>query len=70
MKRLVKKFVHKPESERSKTEKLIRDIAFFGVVIYAAVMTFLVFNAETQQVEAESRLVSAQISAQQVAFVK
>ena len=70
MKRLVKKFVHKPESERSKAEKLIRDIAFFGVVVYAAVMTFLVFNAETQQVEAESRLVSAQISAQQVAFVK
>lgn len=70
MKRLVKKIVHKPESERSKIEKLIRDIAFFGVVIYAAVMTFLVFNAETQQVEAESTLVSAQISAQQVAFVK
>lgn len=70
MKRLVKKIVHKPESERSKTEKLIRDIAFFGVVVYAAVMTFLVFNAETQQVEAESTLVSAQISAQQVAFVK
>lgn len=70
MKRLVKKFVHKPESERSKTEKWIRDIAFFGVVVYAAVMTFLVFNAETQQVEAESTLVSAQISAQQVAFVK
>jgi hypothetical protein len=70
MKRLVKKFVHKPESERSKAEKLIRDIAFLGVVIYAAVMTFLVFNAETQQVEAESTLVSAQISAQQVAFVK
>ena len=53
MKRLVKKFVHKPESDRSKTEKLIRDIAFFGVVVYAAVMTFLVFNTETQQVEAE-----------------
>jgi hypothetical protein len=70
MKKIVKKIVHKPESERSKTERLLRDIAFFGVIVYAAVMTFLVVNAESTQVEAESALLSAQIEAQQVAFTR
>ena len=70
MKKIVKKIVHKPEAERSKTERLLRDIAFFGVIVYAAVMTFLVVNAESTQVEAESALLSAQIEAQQVAFAR
>jgi len=38
--------------------------------VYAAVMTFLVVNAESTQVEAESALLSAQIEAQQVAFTR
>ena len=70
MKKIVKKIVHKPEAERSKTERLLRDIAFFGVIVYAAVMTFLVINAESTQAEAESQLLSAQIEAQQVAFTR
>ena len=70
MKKIVKKIVHKPEAERSKTERLIRDIAFFGVIVYAAVMTFLVINTESTQVEAESQLLWAQIEAQQVAFTR
>ena len=70
MKKIVKKIVHKPESERSKTERLLRDIAFFGVIVYAAVMTFLVINAESTKVEADSALLSAQIEAQQVAFTR
>ena len=70
MKKIVKKIVHKPEAERSKTERLIRDIAFFGVIVYDAVMTFLVINAESTKVEADSALLSAQIEAQQVAFTR
>lgn len=70
MKKIVKKIIHKPEAERSKTERLIRDIAFFGVIVYAAVMTFLVINAESTKVEADSALLSAQIEAQQVAFTR
>ena len=70
MKKIVKKIVHKPEAERSKTERLIRDIAFFGVIVYAAVMTFFVINAESTKVEADSALLSAQIEAQQVAFTR
>lgn len=70
MKKTVKKFVHKPESERSKKEKLIRDIAFFGVVIYSAVLTFFVFDSQAKQVEAENAALSAQINVQQVAFAR
>ena len=70
MKKIVKKIVHKPEAERSKTERLLRDIAVFGVIVYAAVMTFLAINVETAQVEADSALISAQIEAQQVAFTR
>ncbi len=70
MKKIVKKIVHKPEAERSKTERLFRDIAFFGVIVCVAMMTFLVFHVETAQVEAESALISAQIQAQQVAFIR
>ena len=70
MKKIVKKIVHKPEAERSKTERLLRDIAFFGVIVYAAVMIFLVINAESTQVEAESQLLSALIVAKQVAFTR
>lgn len=68
MKKLVKKLVHKPESERSKMQKILRDVAFFGVVIYAAVMTFLVFDAKAQEVQAENDLISAKLQTQQVAF--
>lgn len=58
MKRILKKAVHKPESERSKKEKLVRDIAFFGVVIYAAVMTFLFVGAEADHTEAMAKEVA------------
>lgn len=71
MKKVAKKLgLHKTEAERTKTQKLVRDLAFFGVVVYAAVMTFLVFNAETQQVEAEANLVASSYTASQVAFVR
>ena len=71
MKKMVKKLgLHKAEAERTKTQKIVRDIAFFGVVVYTAVMTFMVFSAEADRTEAETDLVSANITASQVAFVK
>lgn len=70
MKKIVKKFIHKPESERTKKEKIIRDIAFFGVVVYAALATFLVFDTQAKQVEAESAAITAQIQVQHLAFNK
>ncbi len=71
MKKVAEKFgLHKAESERTKTQKLVRDLAFFGVVVYAAVMTFLVFNAETQQVEAEANLAASSLVTSQVALAR
>ena len=70
MKKMVKKLgLHKDETERTKTQKIMRDVAFFGVV-YAAVMTFMVFSAEADRAEAETNLVSANVTASQVAFAK
>lgn len=68
---MVKKLgLHKDETERTKTQKIVRDVAFFGVVVYAAVMTFMVFSAEADRAEAETNLVSANVTASQVAFAK
>jgi hypothetical protein len=41
----------KPESERTKTQKVVRDVALFAVVVYAAVISFLYFDAEAEIVE-------------------
>ena len=71
MKKMVKKLgLHKDETERTKTQKIMRDVDFFGVVVYAAVMTFMVFSAEADRAEAETNLVSANVTASQVAFAK
>lgn len=71
MKKMVKKLgLHKDETERTKTQKIVRDVAFFGVVVYAAVMTFMVFSAEADRAEAETNLVSTNVTASQVAFAK
>jgi hypothetical protein len=71
MKKMVKKLgLHKDETERTKTQKIVRDVAFFGVVVYAAVMTFMVFSAEADRAEAETNLVSANVTASQVALAK
>lgn len=70
MKKIVKKVVHKPEAERTSKEKLIRDIAFFGVVVYAAVLTFFVFDAKASEVETEAAALTAQMNVNQVALLK
>ncbi len=71
MKKVAKKLgLHKTEAERTKTQKLVRDVAFFGVVVYAAVMTFMVFNAEADRAEAETNLLSSSSQTTQVAFLR
>lgn len=71
MKKVAKKLgLHKTEAERTKTQKLVRDVAFFGVVVYAAVMTFMVFNAEADRAEAETNLLSSTLQTNQVAFMR
>lgn len=56
MKKTTKSFceriwLYKPENERTKAQKVARDIAFFSVVIYAAVISFLYFDAESTIIE-------------------
>ena len=54
----------KKESERSKTEKLIRDLCMYGIVVYAAVMGFLVVNANVNLANAQAAYISNSIAAQ------
>jgi hypothetical protein len=62
---LRKKLVYKKESERTRTEKLIRDLVCYGVVIYAAVLGFLVVNANVNLANAQAELISNSIQTQQ-----
>lgn len=57
-KEVKKRVLFKKESERSKTEKLIRDLVCYGVVIYAAVMWFLVVNANVNLANAQAEYYS------------
>ena len=57
---------YKKECDRTKTEKLIRDLVCYGVVIYAAVLWFLLVNANVNLANAQAQLISTQITAAQV----
>ena len=61
---LKKRLVYKKESERTRTEKLIRDLVCYGVVIYAAVLGFLVVNANVNLANAQAELISNSIHTQ------
>jgi hypothetical protein len=61
----MKRLVYKKESERTRTEKLIRDLVCYGVVIYAAVLGFLVVNANVNLANAQAELISNSIHTQQ-----
>ncbi len=49
---------HKKESLRSRKEKLCRDVAFYGVTIVAALMGFLLVDANIDLANAESDFAS------------
>ena len=48
------KLFYKKESKRTRKEKLCRDIACYGVTIFAAIMGFLLIDANASLVEAEA----------------
>ena len=48
------RLLHKKESERSRREKVCRDIACYGVTIFAALMGFLLIDANASLAEAEA----------------
>ena len=49
-----RQWVYKKESERTKKEKLCRNLICFWVTIFAAVMWFLLMNANINLADAES----------------
>ena len=55
------KLFHKKESERSRREKVCRDIACYGVTIFAALMGFLLVDANASLAEAEADAADAGI---------
>ncbi len=48
------KLFYKKESERSRREKICRDVACYGVTIFAALMGFLLVDANASLAEAEA----------------
>ncbi len=48
------RLLHKRESERTRKEKICRDIACYGVTIFAALMGFLLVDANASLAEAEA----------------
>ena len=59
-KKLKKTLFYKKESERTKKEKLVRAVVFFGVVIYTAIMGYLLIDANARLAEAEAENASLQ----------
>ena len=56
------KLFYKKESCRTKKERLCRDIACYGVTIFAAVMGFLFVNANISLANAESDAASNSVT--------
>jgi len=48
------KLFYKKESERTRRQKVCRDIACYGVTIFAALMGFLLVDANASLLEAEA----------------
>lgn len=48
------KLFYKKESERTRRQKVCRDIACYGVTIFAAIMGFLLVDANASLLEAEA----------------
>lgn len=63
-KEVKKRVLFKKEDERTKTEKLIRDLCMYGLVIYAAVMGYLVVNANVNLANAQAAYISNSIVTQ------
>jgi hypothetical protein len=59
MKNLLKKVpLRKKEHERTKGEKIVRNLAFFGVVIFTALMAYAFVDAQASLVEAEANFIA------------
>lgn len=62
--------LYKREEDRTKTEKLIRDIACFVVLIYVSVIVFLFANSQIKLANAQTEYVNTMLAADQVLSMK
>lgn len=60
----------KKEVERTKKEKLIRDIVCFAVLVYVSVIVLLFANSQIKLANAQTEYVNSMISASQVLSMK
>lgn len=58
-----KSLIYKKESERTKSEKLFRAIVCFIVVIYTAILGYMLINANANLAEAEADFAGASAEA-------
>lgn len=59
------KLIYKKESERTPTEKLIRDIACYVLVAYVSTLAFFWVNSQVKLTNAQAELVTASLMSQQ-----
>lgn len=62
--------IFKKEADRTKKEKLIRDIACFAVLVYVSVLFLLFANSQIKLANAQTEYVNSMISASQVLSMK
>jgi hypothetical protein len=65
-KKQVKLPLYKKEEERTKREKLIRDIACFAVLLYVSVIVLLFANSQIKLANAQTEYVNSMLAAEQV----
>ena len=58
--------LYKKEADRTRKEKLIRDIACFAVLVYVSVIVLLFANSQIKLANAQTEYVNSMISADQV----
>ena len=62
MKHITKqKLIYKKEADRTKVEKIVRDVAFYGLVVYVAVLGFMLVDANIDLTNAQVDMVNNSI---------
>jgi len=61
-KKIKRNLIYKKESERTRSEKLVRAIVCLGVVVYTAVLGYLLMNANANLAEAEADFSETQVA--------
>lgn len=59
------KLIYKKESERTPSEKLLRDIVFYLLVIYVSTLAFFRVNSQIKLANAQTDLANAGMMAEQ-----